>query len=323
MQIDYIKEMEDVGEVGITKEYIDNELRKMHKKMTELLQVDFPYFKGVTILGESEAKELLTEQIRLNLEEKGVSYTAFQWAQIREGLSGNYTGDFFENMAFYDEKEDILRISQNLLLNHPEKIIPICVHELAEKLISTLIRPLSIKAFRENILEKYTNSKDPNNRISLEEFLSIYKEVVFKSVFKEGLCEAISLKTLLHSDLKDRVASIERELLQGHSNWIGILFDLDNMKKGVENQNNSMFSKKDAGAKLEAERELITRILRSAQIIKSISYHLGYPIAKEIINKHGIEGIKAALKNPPLRAEYFVDPSNYILSLEIKKEKRR
>ena len=311
-----------MGEVGITKEYIDHELREMHKKMTELFQVDFPYFKDVIILGESEAKEFLTEQIRLNLEEKGVSYTAPQWAQIQEYLSGNDGGDFFENMAFYDEKEDILRISQNLLLNHPEKVIPICVHELAEKLISTLTRSPTIKASVVNLLEKYINSKDPNNRISLEEFLIRYKEVVFKSVFKEGLCEAISLKILLYSGLKDRVASIEKELQQGHSNWIGVLFDLENMRKGVENQNNLMYLKKDERTKFGDERELITHILKTSQMIKSISYHLGYPIAKEILDKHGIEGIKAALRNPPLRAEYFVDPSTYISSLEIRKDKK-
>jgi len=259
----------------ITEVYIDRELREMHKKMIELFQFDFPYFKDVIILGESEAEEILTGHIRLNLEEEGVSYTASQWSQIREYLSRNEVGSLFENMAFYDEKWEILYLSRNLLLNHPEKIIPVCVHELAEKLISTLTPSPSVKESSDsfkNLIKKSINSKDPNNRISLEEFLSRYKEVVFKSIFKEGCCEAISLRTLMHTGLKDRVESLEKELIQGHS---------------------------------------------------SISYHLGYPIAKEIIDKHGIEGIKAALKNPPLRAEYFVEPSTYISSLEINKAERR
>ena len=309
-----------MSDIGITKEHIDQELVKMHKNMMELLQVDFPYFKDVKILEESEAKDVLTKHIRQNLEEKGVSYTALQWAQIGEYFSGKEAGGLFTNMAFYDEKKEILYINRKLTVNHPEKIIPICVHELAEKLISTLIPQTSIKASAENLLEKYIHSKDPTNRISLEEFLDRYKEVVFKSVFKEGCCEAISLKTLLHSGLKDRVVSIERELQQGHSKWIGILFALENMEEGVENQYKSMFLKKDEMAKPEDERELITRILKSSQVIKSVSYHLGYPIAKEIIDKYGIEGIKTALENPPLKAEYFVEPSIYISSLEIKKE---
>jgi len=313
-------------EIGITEGYIDRELREMHKKMMELFQFDFPYFNDVIILGESEAEEVLTGHMRLKLEEEGVSYTTSQWSQIREYLSRNEVGSLFENMAFYDKKGEILYLSRNLLLNHPEKIIPVCVHELAEKLISTLTPSPSVKGSTDsftNLIKKSINSNDPNNGISLEEFLSRYKEVAFKSIFKEGCCEAISLRTLMHSGLKDRVESLEKELRQGHSKWICILFDLENMKLGVENQNSSMFTKKDEIAKLEDERELINRILKSSQAIKSISYHLGYPIAKEIIDKHGIEGIKAALKNPPLRAEYFVEPSTYISSLEIKEAERR
>jgi len=315
-----------MSDVGITEEYIDRELRKMHKKMIELFQVDFPYFKDVKTLAKSEFREFLTKHIRLNLEEKGVSYTALQWEQIKEYFSGNEAGGFFQNMAFYDEKGEILYIGQNLLLNHPEKVIPICVHELAEKLISTLTPSLSAKgpaySFT-NLIKNSINSKDPNNRISLEEFLSRYKEVVFKSVFKEGCCEAISLRTLMHSGLKDRVASLEKELTQGHSKWIGILFDIENMKEDVGNWNNLMPPKKDLKEKLVDERELITRVLKSSQEIKSISYHLGYLIAKEIIDKHGIEGIRTALKNPPLKAEYFFDPLKYISILEREKTDRR
>lgn len=305
---------------GITEEYIANELREIHKKMMELFQVDFPYFKDIIILGKSEARKVITENIRQNLEEKGVSYTASRWAQIQEYLSGEGARGFFENMAFYDEKGETLYIGQNLLLNHPDRVIPVCVHELAEKLVSTLIPPPSIKAYAGKLLEKHIHSEDPNERISLEEFLSSFKEIVFKSVFKEGCCEAIALRTLSHSGHEEKVESIEKELQQGHSKCIGILFELEKSKLGVGSQNSSMYPKGDETAKLGYERELVTRILKSSQAIKSVSYHLGYPIAKEIIDKHGIEGIKAALKNPPLKAEYFVDPSKYISSLEIKKE---
>jgi len=132
-------------EIGITEGYIDRELREMHKKMMELFQFDFPYFNDVIILGESEAEEVLTGHMRLKLEEEGVSYTTSQWSQIREYLSRNEVGSLFENMAFYDKKGEILYLSRNLLLNHPEKIIPVCVHELAEKLISTLTPSPSVK----------------------------------------------------------------------------------------------------------------------------------------------------------------------------------
>ena len=309
-----------MDEVELTKEYIDGKLREMHRTMTELFQFDFPYFKDVKVLGKSEAREYLTERGWINTE-KGASYNAFQWAHIQKYLSGNDAGDFFENMAFYDKKGDTLCISRNLLLNQPEMVIPVCVHELAEKLVSTLSPSWTIKGPEENSLAEYINRKGPEGAISLEEFLSSYKEAVFKCVFKEGLCEAISLKTLSASGLKGRADSIEKELQHGHKKWVDILIDLENLEKGVKNQNIFVHPKKDEKERLRDVEGLVIHILRGFQMIKSISYHLGYPIAKEILDEHGIEGIKAALKNPPLRAEYFVHPPKYISLLKIQKRR--
>jgi hypothetical protein len=308
---------------GITQEYIDHELRKIYKKMIELFKVNFPYFNDVIIIPKSEAREVLTEKIRLNLEEKGVIYTTSLWEQIQVNFNGEGAGGFFENLAFYDEKKETMYIAQNLLLNHPDRVIPVCVHELAEKLVSTLTPNQSIKASTEKLIERYINSGESNERITFEDISSIFKEVVFRSVFKEGCCEALALRTLSYSGFRDVVAPIEKELLQGHSKLIGILFDIENMTDGIDNYNCSVSLKKDGIATVEDKREPIQTLLKRCQVVKSISYHLGYPIAKEIIDEHGIEGIKIALGNPPLRAEYFVEPSEYVSSLEMKEVERR
>jgi len=302
---------------GITKECIDQELRKLHEKMTELFNVDFTYFKDIIILEKTEAREFLMENIRKNLEGKGVDYSTTRCPQIQEYLSEDPARSFFENIAFYDEKSETLNINNKLLLNHPDRVIPICVHELAEKLISTLTHPPSIRTSAKKLLEKHLYSEDSFERIPLEEFLSSFKEVVFKSVFKEGCCEAIALKTLLHSGYENMVTLIENELQQGHSKWIGYLLELENSKLGGI-QKTSIFFIEDEIAKIEDERELVSRILKNFLALKSVSYHLGYPLAKEIIEKHGIEGVRAAYKNPPLKAEYFIEPSKYISSLGIK-----
>lgn len=300
----------------ITKEYIDNELRQIHNKMTKLFQVNFSYFKEIIILPQSKTKNILTEKMRLNLERKGVKYDESLWKQITENFFEDGTRGFFENIAFYNDRNETMYITQNLLINHPETVIPVCVHELAEKLIFTITPPSYIATSAEKLIEKHIKSQDPNEKMTLEELMSRFKEIVFKSVFKEGCCEAIALRTLSYSGHKEKVLTIEKELLQGHSKWISILFDIECVTDNVENHNFSEFLKIDKISELEDKREQINRILKLCQIVKIISYNLGYPIANEIINKHGLEGIKTALENPPLKAEYFDEPSKYLSYLE-------
>ena len=72
------------------------------------------------------------------------------------------------------------------------------------------------------------------------------------------------------------------------------------------------------GTKAMYGLKLVKEILRSSQIIKAVSYYLGYPVAKVVLEKYGIEGLKLAIeKNPPLKAQYFADSQTYQTELEI------
>ena len=64
------------------------------------------------------------------------------------------------------------------------------------------------------------------------------------------------------------------------------------------------------------EEELI-KILKWSQIIKGVSYYLGYPLARAVLEKYGVEGVKIALeKHPPTEAQYFANPQVYLTQLE-------
>jgi hypothetical protein len=304
-------------DMGPSAENIHDELKKMHNKMIELFQVDFTYFEDLIILCRSDFRELLLERIWLKLKGRGDSYTELQLAQMRKYLSEGTDKDLFSSMAFYDKKGDILYISQKLIQGHPEKVLPVCVHELAEKMVSTLIDPEIINGASDNIFEEQLYSTELHN-YSPEKFLNRYKEAAFKSIFKEGCCEAISLKTLRHSGMKDRALSIEMELKKGYGEWVGILQAIENMKVDNENHRKYLSQTIDRSGRIEYEKKLLTDIVKTSQVIKCFSYHLGYPIAKGIVDQYGIEGIKAAFKDPPLKAKYFLDPSTYISSLDIK-----
>ena len=64
------------------------------------------------------------------------------------------------------------------------------------------------------------------------------------------------------------------------------------------------------------ERKLI-KILKWSQIIKGVSYYLGYPLARAVLEKYGVKGVKFALeKHPPTKAQYFANPQAYLTQLE-------
>jgi len=302
----------------LTKEWINRTLKKIHREMVELFHIDFTYFRDIKIIKQSEVLKQLTKRMRNNLEENGVIYNDIQWKQIRESLSKNRVTDFLENLAFYNPKDDVLCMSEKMITNHPEKIIPICTHELSEKLLLThLSTPPKTPA--RAMVEAYIEAKKIDDARKLYELLSAYTDVVFKNVFKEGCCEAIAFQTLRRIGYEKEVASLEKELLVGHSKCIDVLFDLDNIKRSVEDTDKRRIwlSEQRQGARVMDEGKILKEILRSSQIIKGCSYYLGYPLAKAVVEKYGIRGVKLALeKYPPRKARYFADPKAYLAWLE-------
>lgn len=301
------------------KERINRTLERIHRKMIELFGVDFTYFSDIKIIKQSDILKQLTQRIRNDLKENGVAYSDIQWKQIRESLSKTQVTDFFENLAFYNPKDEVLYMNEKMLTNHPEKIVPICTHELSEKLLSTYLSP-PLKTPTRTLFEAYIEAKKTNNTRKLYELLNIHTAIIFKSVFKEGVCEAIALQTLRHIDSEmTKAASLEKELQAGHSKCIDVLFDLDNAKRNIEHTEKTQTQLDEKRQRIQAidEEKLVKEILRSAQIIKGLSYYMGYPLAKAVVEKYGIRGVKLALeKHPPLKAQYFANPQAYLTMLE-------
>jgi len=293
-----------------TKKWVNRTLERIHRKMIELFGVDFTYFSDIKIIKQSDILKQLTQRIQNDLKEKGVLYSEIQWKQICESLSKNQVTGFFENLAFYNPKDDVLYMNEKMIINYPEKIIPVCTHELSEKLLSTYL-PSPLKTPIRALVEAYIEAKKTNNTRKLYELLNTHTDIIFKSVFKEGFCEAIALQTLRHIDSEMKVASLEKELQIGHSKCIDLLFDLDNAKKNVESV------EKRQRTQPVNEKKLIEEILKISQTIKGLSYYLGYPLAKAVVERYGIKGAKLALKKcPPLKAQYFANPQAYLTELE-------
>ena len=301
-----------------TKDMINRELTGIHRKMIELFSVNFTYFSDIKIIPHAEVIKQLSQCILNNLKENDI-YGDYHRKQIHESLSNNQVPGFFENLAFYNPKDEILYINEKMILNHPKKIITICVHELSEKLLSTyLSQPL--KTSIQTLLKGYIEAKIMNNTRKLYKLMDTYLDIVFKNVFKEGVCEAIAFQTLHQIDSEIKVAPLEEELQIGHSKCIGLLLDLENAKKNVtpfrKNQNLLDKNKWRIQREIDAEK-LVKETLRSSQIIKGLSYYLGYPLAKAVLEKYGIKGVKIALeKYPPLKAQNFANPQTYLTRLE-------
>lgn len=299
-----------------TKELINRTLKRIHRKMIELFGIDFTYFSDIKIIRQSEILKQLTERMRNDLEENGVVYSNIQWKQIRESLSMNHVTGFFENFAFYNPKDEILYINKKMMKNHPEKIIPVCTHELSEKLLSTYL-PSPLKTPIRTMVEAHIEAQKTDNTKRLHKLLNTYTDIIFKSVFKEGFCEAIVLQTLRHIDSEMmRAESLEKELQIGHSKCLGLLLDLDKAKKYAESMEKPQVDKKEQRTKPLNEKKLVKEILKISQIIKGLSYYIGYPLAKAVIEKYGIKGAKIALgKSPPLETQYFANPRAYLTYL--------
>jgi hypothetical protein len=249
--------------------------------------------------------------MRGDLKENGMVHSGVQWRQICETLSRNQAAGFFENFAFYNPKDEVLYVNEEMVINHPEKMISVCAHELSEKLLSAYISP-PVKSSIQPAVKLYFEAKKTNNTKRLHELLNMYIDIVFKTVFKEGCCEAIALQTLRSMSYETEAASLEKELQTGYPKCIGLLFYIENARKSGE-----YIEKDRIHYQALDEEKLAKEVLRSSQIIKGVSYYLGHPLAKAVLEKYRIEGVRFAIENhPPLKAQYFANPQTYLTLLE-------
>jgi len=138
-------------------------------------------------------------------------------------------------------------------------------------------------------------------------------------VFKEGVCEAMALQTLRRADYEMKAASLEKELEIGHTKCKNLLFDLDKAKSkmGSVEKTQTKLGEERQEIQVIDGKQLVRETLKSFQMIKGISYYLGYPLAKTVLEKYGIKGVKLALEKHPLdKAEYFANPCGYLIRLE-------
>jgi len=298
-----------------SKEWINQTLRKIHRKMVELFGIDFTYFADIKIVKQSDILKQFTERLWNNLKENGVVYSNTQWKQIHESLSENSITGFFENLAFYNPKNNVLYMNEKMIINHQEKIIPVCTHELSEKLLSTYL-PSHLKTPARVLVEAYVKAEKTNNPRKIYQLFTKSTDLVFKTVFKEGVCEAIALQTLRQTNFEMEAASLEKELEEGHLKCIEVLFWLDKAKRKTENMGKHQ-TKLHEKRQVTDVKDLIKEPLRGFQIIKGISYYLGYPLGKAVLEKYGIKGVKLALeKYPPNNAQYFANPQTYLTNVE-------
>jgi hypothetical protein len=305
------------GDVESTKGLINQALRKIHRKMVELFNIDFSYFRDVKIIEQSELLKQLAKRMWSDLKESGVISSSDHMKQIFDGLSENRVEGFFENFAFYNPKDETLYLNENVIKNHPERVIPICVHELSEKLLSNYLSK-SLGASTQVLIRKYVEAKRTGSTRKFYEYLGMYVDTVFKSVFKEGCCEAIALRTLRDTEYGVETASLEKELLIGHSKCIKLLFSLESIRSVERARKAEMHLRREGGQVQEVNAEnLAKEFFRDSQVIKGLSYYLGYPLAKAVLEKYWVAGVKVALEmSPPLEARYFASPEEYVVLLE-------
>ena len=305
------------GGIESTKEWINQTLRKIHREMVELFGIDFVYFRDVKIIKQPELLKQLAKRMWSDLKESGAVYSNDHMKQILDSLSKNQVEGFFENFAFYNPKDEILYINENVITNHPDRVIPICTHELSEKLLSTYLSTPP-EAPTQVLNKKYIEAKRTNNIKKVYEYLDMYIDTVFKSVFKEGCCEAIALRTLRNTGYGLETAPLEKELLIGYSKCIKLLFALESKRSTERAKKAEMHLQREGCQSQEINAEnMVKELFKYSQIIKGLSYYLGYPLAKAVLEKYWIEGVKIALeKSPPLEAKYFATPEDYLALLE-------
>jgi hypothetical protein len=235
---------------------VEQTLKGIHEGMVEFFHVNFPYFSDVKILKHSEMLKQLIKRVRNDLEESGIIHCDLEWKQISKAISGKQEEEFFENLAFYNPQDDTLYFSEEIAVNYPEKMLSVCAHELSEKLLFT-IASLPARLSMQSAVELYLKEIKNANTSKRRELLNVYLDAVFKTVFKEGCCEAIALQTLRSMGYETEVLSLEKELQTGCSKCIELMFHLENARIDANRV------KKDGISHQVDDPKLVKNLLRS------------------------------------------------------------
>ena len=303
----------------LMKKQIDHALRMIHKKMIHLYNLDFTYFSDIRFLTGSEVFDWLTRQVENNFHKKLTAHERSKLKQFNRVILESQVIDHFQRLAFYDRKRDTLCISEDLLEDGIQPVIIVSIHELSEKMLSTILHPIlekQVQIFKMKSLQ-IDKVKDLKQ---IRQLFNDYLKVVFGTVFKEGFCEALSLYTL--NNMKTNETSInllEKEYKKQHSKHIGLLFDLEKTRKKIGDSETAATGQDTQylTTQVTEGKKLVMEAIRNAHIIKGVSYYLGYPLAKAFLDKYGIKKINTALeKTPPFKAQYFAEPHTYLTLLE-------
>ena len=303
----------------LMKEQIDRTLRTIHEKMMDLFHIDFTYFSDIKIVDKSEVFDWLTRQMENNLQGKLVAQENAEWRRFYRFLLESQVKDHFKSLAFYDQEGDTLCISEDLLEDGVQPAISVSVHELSEKMLSTILSPTLKK--QSNIFKKKSLQIEGTKDLKqIRQLFDDYLRLVFASIFKEGLCEAISLHTLRNMKTNEtHINSLEKEFKKQHSKCIGLLFNLEKTRKDIEEAETAAINLEatNFATQVDEVKKLVMKTLRNSHIIKGVSYYLGYPLAKAFLDRYGLIKTKIALeKYPPLKAEHFANPRTYLTLLE-------
>jgi hypothetical protein len=293
-----------------SEEQIGQTLRSLYAEMHELFGVDFPFFSKIKVIPHREILKQLTKRIQDDFKKSGVIRSGMEWRQISETLMRNQNAGSFEHFAFYWPSEDTLCMNEKMMTRYPEKVASVCAHELAEKLLFTCSSSPSESSLQFAV-KLYLEAGKTNNSKKIQQLLNAYVDTVFETVFREGCCESIANETLQSCFAAEAVA-LDKELRAGYSKCIGLLSSFENAIKNWERAEINQVGNKSLD---QINRNI--RVLRMAQIIKGASYYIGYPLAKSILEKCGIQGLLEAIENhPPLKTQYFVKPQTYLAVFE-------
>jgi hypothetical protein len=285
-------------------------LRSIHSSMTTLFHVDLPFFSSVKIIKRQTFLAQLTQRVQDDLKESNMPQSGVQLAQISEALPHGRAAGLSEHFAFYNPRNDTLFVNEAMIPRYPEKALSVYAHEIAEKLLSPYVSP-SKQSSTSSAIKLCLEVTKTHDATKLRELLDVYVDTVFMTVFKEGCCEAIAMQTLRSMHCSMEAESLEKELLFGYPKCVSLLSRVEEARKNwtrigtVPSRSPSMIGQR------------LKDFLRLSQIIKGASYYLGYPLAKAVLEKHGLEGMLFAIENnPPLKAQYFANPQSYLVKLE-------
>jgi hypothetical protein len=284
---------------------------EIHNGMVKQFHVDFPFFRKVNVVEEQKFSGFLAERMQLDLKGSGIPRSHVQLKQLPEMPTHGQKAGLTEHFAFYSPQTDTLYLNETMVTRFPEKVFSVCAHELAEKLLSVYVSPSTLSSAPAAV-KLYVEVTKTSGAQKFRELLDFYMNTVFITIFKEGCCEAIAVQTLRSMRYSKEAEGLEKELLAGYPKCISLLTGLEEIRK-----NWARIDAAKANNPLLVAQRLAKDVIRRSQVIKGVSYYVGYPVAKAVLEKYGLEGVRFAVeKSPPLETQYFVNPQTYLVKLE-------